>query len=131
MIGDSLDFPAVGFISRTVNFDTPNIANNATVKVGRIPGGAMVYDCLVAVTTAFNGGTTNQILVGTSSNTSQLLSFSSTGTLPTMVQKGISKAGLGVVCPLGGLDVFVQFVQTGTAATTGTARVAVLFVPLV
>lgn len=130
MIGDSLDFPAVGFVSRTVQFNTPGIGTTSTVPVGRIPAGAMVYDCMVAVTTAFNGGTTNQILVGTSSDTGQFLSFSSTGTLRTMVQKGISKAGLGSLATTA-TDVFVQFVQTGTAATTGVARVAVLFIPAI
>lgn len=127
---DSLEFPAVGCVSGTFSFDTPNIGTAATVPVGKLPGAAIVTSIIVAVTTAFNGGSTNVINVGTSDSSTRFMATTvASGTLLAQVWSGVASTGLGYVVPAGGKKVYIQYTQTGSAATTGTVRVAISYIP--
>ena len=93
-------------------------------SLGIIPKGAGVIGAIVAVTEAFNASVTNVLVVGTAADIDQL------------VEAGdVNEAAVGttVVCHRGGVvldadtEYFVQFTQTGDAATTGRAGVALLW----
>jgi hypothetical protein len=126
MGGDQVLFNGVPIrpVSAVGNFITFDVANPFRVSLGVIPKGAGVIGALVAVMTAFNAGTTNVLVVGTYADIDQL------------VEAGdVNEAAVGtiLVCHRGGLvltedtEYFIQFTQTGAAATAGRAGVALLY----
>ena len=93
-------------------------------SLGLIPKGAGVIGAIVAVTEIFNAAATNVLVVGTAADIDQLVEAGD-------VNEGA--VGTTLVCHRGGLvltadtEYFVQFTQTGGAATTGRAGVALLW----
>lgn len=94
-------------------------------SMGKIPANAVVVGTIVGVTTAFNAGTTNVLIVGTSGDDDALVDAS-----------GVTEGSIGVqsVNPatLGGrlstsaeVEIFTKYTQSGTAATAGAAWVVV------
>ena len=53
----------VHYLRKTVNWNDANIATG--VLMGTLPNGAQIVDIAVNVVTAFNAGTTNNLLLGT------------------------------------------------------------------
>jgi hypothetical protein len=111
-------------ISMVGNLITFDVALPYRVSLGWLPKGAAVFGAVVAVTAAFNAGTTNVLVVGTRAD------------IDNLVEAGdVNEAAVGtaLVCHRGGgvltedTEYFVQFTQTGGAATTGEARVGVLY----
>lgn len=94
-----------------------------------LPAGAVVLDVLVQVTTAFDATTTNTLSVG-SSGTANLfmdaLDVSATGMKDELLNTT-------PVCPAARLTaatvVYATYAQSGTAATAGSARVAIVWAP--
>src|SRR4051812_635515 len=64
------------YLRKKVNYNDSNIANG--VLVGTLPAGSMIdYGSHIKVTTAFNAGTTNVLVVGTTAGGNDI---SATGT---------------------------------------------------
>lgn len=111
----------MNMVGGTINFD---VALPYRVSLGLIPKGAGVMGAMVAVTEVFNAGTTNVLVVGTRADIDEL------------VEAGdVNEAAVGttLVCHRGvrilteDTEYFVQYTQTGGAATTGIAMVGLMF----
>ena len=129
---------------KTINFNDANIATG--VKIGALPAGAYITGIRCYVTTAFNAGTTNSILVGTTNvaggSSGNLLAGGTTAGTNCVAgttgnQNMSSAAGLGLAVTAlsntptgssGGWDLWVAFTQTGTAATAGQATLLIDYV---
>lgn len=94
--------------------------NTAVQDIDTLAIGDVVVSCWVEVLAAFNGGTTNVLTVGV------------VGTVDKYLAAGDITEATPAVYPAGGKGPFaaeaaaatisVKYVQTGTAATTGSAR---------
>jgi len=111
----------MNMVGNTINFD---VAAPFRVSLGVIPAGAGVMGAMVAVTEVFNAGTTNVLVVGTWDN------------LDELVEAGdVDEATVGtyLVCHRGvrilteDTEYWVEFTQTGGAATTGIALVGLMY----
>jgi hypothetical protein len=125
---------------KTVNFNDANIATG--VKFGALPPGAYITGIRCYVTTAFNAGTTNNLLVGTTAGGNNILAGGTTAGTNCVVgstgNNNMSLApGLGLAVTAlsatptgstGGWDLFVAYTQTGTAATTGQLTLLIDYV---
>ena len=118
--------PVVAYISTTINYNTPNAATADSVQVGTLPAGATILGCLVNVTTAFNAGTTNVVIVGTAADDDVYVAAGdvaegSTGA--TTVTRALGNK------PSADTPVYVQYDETGTAATAGSADIILFYAP--
>lgn len=106
-------------VSGVINF---NVASPFTVSLGTIPKGATILHTVVEVSTAFNAGTTNVLVVGNATTDNAYVAAgdvneAAAGT--TIVGKRTALTADTVV--------LAKYTQTGTAATTGVAVVTVYF----
>jgi hypothetical protein len=124
-----LPWPAVAYISRRIAFNTPGIASPQTVEVGSLPGGAIVIGAWARVHTVFNAATTNVVIVGTDTG-SEFFDAATAGSSITESSATMqaSAAAVGYVVPDGGAVVYVNYTQTGGAATTGAATIIVMYI---
>lgn len=103
-----------------IEFDTAG--SPAEIALGTIPADSYVLDRRILVDTAFNAATTNEIRCGIAADTDSIFTLedvSATGEkTPT--------AGITLFTP-SALTIIAQYVETGTAATTGKALVVVTF----
>ena len=113
----------VYFLRGTFNYNDTNIANGNVL--GTLPIGAMVVDIVVTVDTAFNAATTNNLLIGTAAGGNQLATTTDTAAGSAGAKRVTT--GLTLAEPTGDQAVYVTYTQTGTAATAGKARVAVMY----
>lgn len=99
--------------------------NDAGISVGvvfaTLPAGAMIVSQNVRVSTAFNAGTTNALNVGTTAGGTQLFTDAATAGARSPTIANLSFAT--------DTDLFVQYAQTGTAATAGVADIVIGFCP--
>lgn len=110
-----------GCVTGVINF---NVASPFTVLLGTIPKGAIIIETLVNVITAFNAGTTNVLEVGTAGSAAQLVAaadVNEASATPQRVSKDIAELTADT-------KYFAKYTQTGTAATTGKARVTINYV---
>jgi hypothetical protein len=117
--GRLLHTQQVHFFRKRVNFNDVGIA--AGVFFGTLPAGAMIVSQNVRVNTAFNAGTTNALNVGTTAGGSQLFTDAATAGARVPAIASISFAT--------DTDLFVQFAQTGAAATAGQADIVIGYAP--
>lgn len=106
----------------------PILFSNTTVVLDALNVGDVVVQCWVQVITAFNAATTNEITLGDGNTANKYL-----------VAADVTEA-TPAVYPTGGKGPFVAetvartltatYAQTGTAATTGAARVYALITDL-
>lgn len=124
-----LPWPAVAYISRRVQFNTPGIATVQTVPVGNLPGGAIITKAMVVVHTVFNAASTNVFIVGTGTGNNEIFDAASAGSTVTEGTTGAyeSAAALGYTVSAAGEVVYVNYTQTGTAASTGDATVIIQY----
>lgn len=109
----------VHYLRKRVNFNDSGIS--AGVVMGTLPAGAMIVSQNVRASTAFNAGTTNALNVGTSAGGTQLFTDAATAGARQPTITNLSFAA--------DTDVYVQFAQTGTAATAGQADIVIGYAP--
>lgn len=126
-VGRESHLQMVHYLRKAVAFNTANIATAATVLVGVLPAGALVLGTHVAVTVAFNAGTTNVLIVGTAADASALVAAASVaeGAVASTLVSPPTLAG--AVAPTLDTSIFAQYTQTGGAATTGAATIVVAY----
>ncbi len=107
------------YIRKRVNYNDSAIGTG--VAFGTLPAGAMIVSQNVRVSTAFNAGTTNALNVGTAAGGTQLFTDAATAGARSPTIANLSFAS--------DTDLFVQFAQTGTAASAGIADIVIGFVP--
>lgn len=106
----------------------PVVFGSTTVALDNLNVGDVVVQCWVQVTTAFNAGTTNEITLGDGNTANKYLAT------------GDVTEATPAVYPTGGKGPFpaetvartltATYAQTGTAATTGAARVYAIITDL-
>lgn len=101
--------------------------DTAAVTVGTLPANAQIINVNIDTTVAFNAGTTNTVTVGKSGTAAAFVAATS---VTSLGRQGVATTGVYTAwADTGGaeVDVTVTFSQTGTAATTGAARVTVVY----
>ena len=120
--------PCVNFIALSIDYNTSNIGTANMVQVGTLPAGCVLLNSVVSIVTVFNAATTNVLIVGTAADDDAYVASGDVdpGTLGgTLVPRS---AGVYIAADT---PVYVKFTETGTAASTGTAKVVVTFIPFV
>lgn len=112
------EFGALRLASAVITFE------DDTVTLDDLAVGDVVVQVWADVTTAFNAGTTNVLVVGTAADDDHFLAASDV----TEGTPGVTPAGGKGPFPVETVAdaVIAKYTQTGTAATTGAARVYAL-----
>jgi hypothetical protein len=109
----------IHYLRKRVNYNDSAIGTG--VVMGTLPAGAMIVSQDVRCSTAFNAGTTNALNVGTAAGGTQLFTDAATAGARQPTKANLSFAS--------DTDVYVQYAQTGGAATTGVADIVIGYVP--
>jgi hypothetical protein len=120
------DMQVLHFIRRSVSFDTPLISTDDTILVGVLPAGAVIYDAIVKVSTAFNAATTNYINVGIAGDDDGIVDQTDLDLTAAEWQSSRRGCDLTITSDT---PVYVTYDQSGTAATTGAAEIIVAYIP--
>ena len=113
-------------LKKTVNYNDAGIATGLAFD-NALPMGAFIFQVLVEIVVAFNAGTTNVLTVGTVSTAYNNMvaagdvNEAATGVTDVLTGRGRALTAAADIVP------YVKFTETGTAATTGQAIVALLF----
>lgn len=102
-------------------------ANGTVTSLFTIPAGSQISSILIDTTTAFNATTTNTVTIGKSGSASEFVASTS---VTALGRQSIATTGAYANwANVGTADVTVTatFGQTGTAATTGAARITILY----
>ena len=102
-------------------------SDTAAVSIGTLPSNAQIVDINIDTTTAFNATTTNTVTVG---KTGTANAFVTTTSVTSLGRASVATTGTYSAWADTGsaeLDATVTFSQTGTAATTGAARVTIVY----
>jgi hypothetical protein len=116
------------YLYREVAFNTPGIASANTVEVGTLPQGAQVLATSIAVTTAFNAGSTNVLVVGIDTDDDALVAAGGVDETAVGVTRVVPATLAGKVAPSSNEIVYARYTQTGTAASAGAATIVVEYV---
>lgn len=112
------EYGAMRFVAGTITFATPS------VTIDSLAVGDVVVQCWAQVTTAFNAATTNVLIVGNGVTTDKFLAAADvTEGTPGVYPTG-GKGPYTAETAAGSL--VLAYSQTGTAATTGSAKVYAL-----
>lgn len=109
----------IHYLRKRVNYNDSAIGTG--VVMGTLPAGAMIVSQNVRVSTAFNAVTTNALNVGTAAGGTQLFTDAATAgaRVPTIANLSFASDQ----------DIYVQYAQTGTAATAGVADIVIGYAP--
>ena len=118
-----LSFQAVHYMRKSITFADDGTA----VTVGVLPAGALIHKDMsgVAVTQAFDAGTTNTLNVGTAADGDLFGTLLAVGAT-TFVPLDETVGGYLVTEDT---TITATVVLTGTAATAGTAEVVIAYIP--
>ena len=107
--------------------NTAGIASGASI--GTIPKGARIIYAGCVVDTAFNAATTNVIVVGYGSNLNEIFDASTSGSSVTEGTAGVYTSAAALALRFtADQEVKVKYTQSGTAASTGAARLVIVYV---
>lgn len=109
----------VHYFRKRVNYNDAGIGTG--VVFGTMPAGGMIVTQNVRVSTAFNAATTNALNVGTTAGGTQLFTDAATA--------GARSPTIANLTFAADTDLYVQYAQTGTAATAGVADIVIGFAP--
>lgn len=98
------------------------------IEIGKIPAASFVIGTIISIDTVFNAATTNVLQVGTST-TADLFATSTESGSGVAGIKALAHGAATTANVAADSSVLVKFTQTGTAATTGTADVCVMYYP--
>lgn len=114
----------VNTIEKTINYNDSGISSG--IKIGTLPAGAFITGVFREVTTAFNAGGADEVTIGGLSSANELMSTAdgvSSSTGVTVATRGLGRS----FAPTADTDVYVKYVQGGTAATAGVAKIVITF----
>lgn len=118
----------VQFLTKSIAFNTLGIGTADTVKVGTVPSGAQLLQCIVRATTAFNAATTNVVIIGTASGSdADIIGAADVDETTAGTLVSLTGAGLAFSADT---PIYVKYSQTGTAATAGAAVITITYAPL-
>lgn len=119
-----LPWQAVHYMDKTVTYSDTGIATGIPFN-NWLPAGAQILSTYVNIVTAFNAATTNVLTVGQNSTSyNDIVSSSDVNEAATGMTAVTTGGGLSITT-----DVlpYVKYTQTGTAATTGKARIVIAY----
>ena len=111
------------YLRKDFNFNDINIATG--VSIGKIPKNALVLSTHVSVQTAFNAATTNTASVGKTAGGTDLVNAQTLAAVGNTSVAPATKGGL--LDAANDVELFLQYGQTGTAATAGVGSVVVSY----
>lgn len=116
----------VHYLRKTITYEN----NGDTVVVGYLPAGALVLPGLsaAAVTTAFNGDTTNTVDIGITGATTKYASALALGTLGWIELDVITEASGNSSLTTAVEEVIATVISTASA-TAGSAEIVVAYIP--
>lgn len=114
------------YIYATFAYNTPNVGTAATVAVGTLPAGSRVTRLVIYIDTAFNATTTNEMQIGVSGSAASFLPNGTVDMTATGAQEYPNLAS--VLIFTSDTTVYVEYDQTGTAATTGAGAVLIEYI---
>lgn len=114
-----------GVLSCVTN--TVAYTDSTAVTIGTIPANAQIVNVHIDVTTAFNAGTTNTMIVGKSGSTAAYVASTSVGAAgrASVATTGVYSAWADVGSSE--VPVIATYAQTGTAASAGAVRVSIVY----
>lgn len=98
--------------------------------VACIPALAFITQVLVEIVTVFNAATTNVLTIGTTTGNANEIVASGDVTATALAVTPVTRGRGTSLTAAGDINIYVKFAQTGTAATTGKARVVIEYVPI-
>lgn len=113
-------------IYKTFSYDTPLVGTADTIAVGTLPSGARVTRLVVFIDTAFNAATTNEIQVGTSADADAYVEADDVDLTVTGAVEVTDR--IAVTTFSSDTTVYLQYDQTGTAATAGAGAVLIEYI---
>jgi len=119
----------VNTLKQIINFNDAGAATGILWQ-NSLPAGAVILGVVVEILTAFNAGTTNPITIGTALTGSQLGNGAGAGTDldPTVVGATSVSRGLGgSLAAAADTPLYYSYIPTGAPATTGQARVTIMY----
>lgn len=103
-----------------------NTAPSGTAQlIGTLPKGACVHATTIGVKAAFNAGTTNVLIVGTAADDDALVAAAGVDETAVAVTRVAPATLAGNVASAADTPLYVKYTQSGTAASAGSAWVAV------
>lgn len=125
--------PVVQTLAYTLNYSTTGASSG--VAIGILPAGAVIQSWRVVVETTFNAGTTNPITIGTTATGAEVMAAASitnynTASNTVGVYTGSPAAAGGWAKFSSDATIYTAYIPTGTAATTGVARIFVTYVSM-
>ncbi len=123
--------PVKQTLAYTLNYNTTGASSG--VKIGTLPANSVIQNWRVTVETAFNAGTTNPITIGITATGTEIMAAASitnynTSSNTAGVYTGSAAASGGWSMMTADQAIYVAYIPTGTAATTGVARITIEYV---
>lgn len=117
-------------VLQVISYDLAYNTTGATtgVKIGTIPQNSVILQWGVTVETLFNAGTTNPIQIGITGTGGEVAASGSITSGTAGVYQGKPAAAGGWKKQTADTALYVSYIPTGTAATTGVARVSVWYI---
>lgn len=118
--------PVPKVLTGSVAFNTTGVASGVTL--GIIPKGAMITNAQCVVDTAFNAASTNVLVVGYGASLNEIFDAATSGSSITEGTPGAYTSAAALALKFtADQEIKVKYTQTGTAATTGLARISITF----
>lgn len=124
--GRELPIQAMHFMRKAFAYDTTGIATAATVEVGVLPAGAVIFALQVVITTAFAGGTSPVFNVGTSANPDAYADSDASDVDVTAAGNTIVWRGGDETIITADTEVYVVYSVTGTD-TAGAGEIILMY----
>jgi hypothetical protein len=124
----SIRMPVTQHLAFTLAFG--NAAAPTGILIGTLPSNAVIQSWRAIVTTAFNAATTNPITIGTTATGSEVAAAASITSGTAGVYTGSPAAAAGWAPMATDKPIYVAYIPTGTAATTGSAVIFISYVNL-
>lgn len=121
--GRTLPFQAVHYIRKSVAYNTPG-RTAGTVECGVLPNGGVVVDTVYKVVTAYNSGTSNTLIVGTTTDDNEFLTaidVKATAGTAARATTGLGYESTGEV-------VYAKITDVGAAPSAGEVDVVITYV---
>lgn len=114
------------YLRKRLNFNDAGVATG--VLVGTVPAGAIIdYSSETLIATAFNGGTTNVLVVGTTPGGNNLSANATSAAGVAGTKRMVDSDALGPFAV--DTDIWATYTSTGTAPSAGIAYLVVKYIP--
>lgn len=108
----------------TLDLRFDSAASGTQVAIVTVPAGSMVLFTSIALITAFNAGSSNEILVGTSGDPDALVATVAEGTPGSTLTKPETTTGYFAA----ETTLYARYTRTGSTPTTGQALITIAYV---